>query len=264
MAAPATTGYRKVGRVLFVHLRRAHLVRWNQETRLAALQLGLTRIGKTVVLPDLPQYRDLCLTMLPWVTIDSKTTDEVKQMLNVPDGIKWQELRDNIPEMEESYLITAQMTRKNKINFQRELMWLKDEMREQLGITYVKPGDHNDPSEAGATLFCFDDVTKEYWKLYTKDKMRNNRRWARFFPTPQRGFNEPNTAEALSMFYPRMGRGEAGMTLHTKAVPPLCTTASRHTGRMKFPYYAPLRKYFNPHSDFIVPVAKFHPAISHY
>ncbi|KAJ9454335.1 hypothetical protein DIPPA_10626a, partial [Diplonema papillatum] len=137
----SSPGFRKVGRVLFVVLRRCNITRWSSETKIAAFQLGLTRIGKVICLPDIPDNRDLLLRVYPWVAVTPKTTDEVKTMLNVPENISWQELRDNMPEPELNHASLAQMVAGRRSKFVRELSWLKDEMRERLQINFVKPMD---------------------------------------------------------------------------------------------------------------------------
>ena len=193
------------------------------------------------MVPDLPQNRDLVMQVSPWVSIDSVTTDECRKMLKVPDGISWQELRDNIPEPELPYdeIVSVVINKRDK--FKRELMWLKEEMRERLGVEYVKPLDSLDPSEPANTLTLFDNATKEYWKIYTKEKMKADRRFARFTPTPQFGFNNPSTSEAFGIFFPKMGRGDIGMTMHTRGLPMHGTPANNRWGRFKR-NYSPLIK----------------------
>eukprot|EP01062_Namystynia_karyoxenos_P062939 TRINITY_DN55793_c0_g1_i1.p1 TRINITY_DN55793_c0_g1~~TRINITY_DN55793_c0_g1_i1.p1 ORF type:complete len:306 (+),score=82.71 TRINITY_DN55793_c0_g1_i1:137-919(+) len=243
-------GYRKVGRVFFVNLLRYEAFMWNQEVKLAALQLGLTQPGKTICLPDLPQYRDLLLLVMPWVAIDARTTDEVKEMLGVPHETKWQELRDNMAPPEEPYIITTHEIVKERQRFMRELDWLKQEMREKLRIQHEQPGDRQ---AEGRTLFCFDDVTKEWWKLWTKNKLRKDRRWARFTPTPAGGFNDPSARDAISVFFPRNARGDTEMELHTRAIPMLGWTRTRMWTRQHPSQITPLRKLFGKHADKIVP-----------
>eukprot|EP00754_Rhynchopus_humris_P034512 Rhum_TRINITY_DN15845_c0_g1::Rhum_TRINITY_DN15845_c0_g1_i1::g.162256::m.162256 len=247
------SGYRKVGRVLFVTLRRCAITRWSSDTRVAAYQLGLTAINKCVVMPDLPENRDLLLKVYPWVDITAKDTDTVREMLKVPDGISWQELRDNIPEPEIPYTNIASLTVKSRVRFQRELMWLKEEMRERVGVDFVKPTDRTDPSEPSNTLFLFDNAAKEYWKMYTKEKMVKDRRFARFYPTPARGFDNPATKEAMGIFFPRMGRGENGMTMHTRGLPMAGTTATSRWNRVMG---RPIAKMFSPNTDSMTPQAK--------
>eukprot|EP00756_Hemistasia_phaeocysticola_P015653 Hpha_TRINITY_DN15425_c3_g4::TRINITY_DN15425_c3_g4_i1::g.177130::m.177130 len=243
MATPA--GYRKVGRVLFVSLSESTSVgNWSQEAKLAALQLGLTAKRKTVVVPDIPQYRDLLLLVHPWVNLDARTTDECKEMLKVPGWVKWQDLRDNMPESEDPYAVMKNKVGESRGRFEREVDWLKQEMRERLGISYVKPGD-NQPE--GRTLFCFDDASKEYWTVWAKDKMRREHRWARFFPTPARGFAKPSAAEAVGAFMPRLRLSQ--MTTHERGVPMLGTTASRMTRRQRYGTFSPHRKLLSPWSD---------------
>ena len=207
-------------------------------------------------MPDLPENRDLLLKVYPWVDITAKDTDQVREMFQIPDGISWQELRDNIPEPEIPYSNLATMTVKNRVRFQRELMWLKEEMRERAGVDYVKAADRTDPSEPSNTLFLFDNATKEYWKMYTKEKMVKDKRFARFFATPARGFDNPTTAEAMGMFFPRMGRGENGMTMHTRGVPMAGTPATSRWDRIAG---RPIAKLHNPHSDSFAPLSKSTP-----
>eukprot|EP01064_Diplonema_japonicum_P039339 TRINITY_DN9835_c0_g1_i1.p1 TRINITY_DN9835_c0_g1~~TRINITY_DN9835_c0_g1_i1.p1 ORF type:complete len:267 (+),score=27.52 TRINITY_DN9835_c0_g1_i1:37-837(+) len=259
----ATPGYRKVGKVLFVVLRRCDITRWPAETKLAAFQLGLTKLDKTICVPDIPDNRDLCLKLFPWIAVESKTTDEMRKMLKVPDGVKWQDLRDNMPEPEMNYMSIVAMTWKNRTNFQREIMWLREEMRERLNIDYVKPMDALDPTEPANTLFRFDNTTKEYWKIYIKEKMLRDRRFARFTPTPKNGFNQPTTEEAMGMFFPKMGRGDNGMTLHTRARPMLGTPGSSIHIRL-LRKYTPLIKLWNPNQDRFVPGALKTPGFNHF
>eukprot|EP01059_Diplonema_ambulator_P028647 TRINITY_DN47514_c0_g1_i1.p1 TRINITY_DN47514_c0_g1~~TRINITY_DN47514_c0_g1_i1.p1 ORF type:complete len:267 (+),score=51.39 TRINITY_DN47514_c0_g1_i1:36-836(+) len=266
MATPAklaSPGYRKVGKVLFVSLRRCDIKKWEGETKLAAFQLGLTNFEKIICIPDLPENRDMCLKLLPWITVESKTTDEMRKLLKVPDGVKWQDLRDNIPEPEVNYRAIALMAWTKRTNFQREIMWLREEMRERLKIDYVKPMDALDPAEPSNTLFRFDNTSKEYWKMYIKDKMRADRRFARFTPTPAKGFNCPTPREAMGLFFPKFGRGDLGMTLHTRGRPMLGTPGS-NSERRRIRKYTPLIKQSNPQTDKFVPTAGMSTTYSHY
>ena len=137
----AIAGYRKVGRVFFVMLDRCDLSKWDRETKLAAFQLGLTSMSKVIVVPDIPVNRDLLHVLHPWIYLEAKTTDECREMLKVPDGVSWQELRDNIPEPDLGHQSSAIRVATKRDNFVREIQWLKEEMRQRLKINYIKPLD---------------------------------------------------------------------------------------------------------------------------
>ncbi|KAJ9473220.1 hypothetical protein DIPPA_10626b, partial [Diplonema papillatum] len=102
------------------------------------------------------------------------------------------------------------------------------------------------PQEKSVTLFTFDDAAKEYWKVYIKDKMRADRRFARFTPNPKHGFQNPSTAEAMGMFFPKTGRGDIGTSMYYHFRPMMGTPATRFTGRTDG---LPLIKLYNQNTD---------------
>eukprot|EP01060_Flectonema_neradi_P040310 TRINITY_DN9133_c0_g1_i2.p2 TRINITY_DN9133_c0_g1~~TRINITY_DN9133_c0_g1_i2.p2 ORF type:complete len:200 (+),score=37.50 TRINITY_DN9133_c0_g1_i2:759-1358(+) len=168
-------------------------------------------------------------------------------MLKVPEGVSWQQLRDNIPDPELGHKIMQVKVAKDRNNFTREIQWLKEEMRQRLRLNYIKPLDRLDPTETASTLFLFDDVAKKYWSRYTKDKLRSDNRFSRFFATPEGGFNNPSTTAAMGLFFPNSARGDTTMTQYTRGVPMVSTPLAR--GRRHSRVYSPLLKISHHNSD---------------
>ena len=123
--------------------------------------------------------------------------------------------------------------------------------------------------EKAKTLFLFDNAAKQYWINYTKDKLRDDRRFSRFYATPERGFNDPSTGDALSIFFEKSGRGDRSMFFiifliesrrlkttitqntamyqYSRGVPLVGTTLSKNYRHSRL--YSPLTNAGNPNSD---------------
>lgn len=88
--------YRKVGNIFIVHVTQ-HPFIYGWEINRALRQLRLEYRGEVRVIPDTPAMREWLFRVRHVVNIDMLSLDEAKDMLGIPRGVNFSDLRKSLP-----------------------------------------------------------------------------------------------------------------------------------------------------------------------